>query len=76
MGPGSPLNKYTVTPDVLQAEELVHVWISKEQPDGAIEMITYKEPQKDGTQGKMINHNVPLGQEMSGPCTVTKLNNP
>ena len=49
----------------------MHVWISKEQPDGAIEMITYKVPQADGTQGKLINKNVPFGQEMSGPCTLT-----
>lgn len=64
--------KFTTTPETLAADELVHVWLSKEQPDTHIEMITFKEA-KDGIQSKMINHDIPIGQEMSGPCTITSI---
>jgi hypothetical protein len=72
MGPGTPMAKYTLTPDARADDELVHAWISKEIPKGEIEIITWKAPKADGSQGKLINHNAPMGQEMSGPCTITR----
>lgn len=61
-------HKETLTPEQTAAGEYVHGWISKENPQNTVELIVYEVPQKDG-QSKLINHNVPIAQEMWGTCS-------
>lgn len=68
MGPGTPTHKESVTPEVRAADEFVHLWISKEKPENAIEMIVYTSKKSEG-QSVIINHQVPLGSHVWGNCT-------
>ncbi len=60
-------HKETVTPAELQDGQFAHVWLSKENPNNAIEMIVYRQPQANGNS-VLINHNVPINKEMWGEC--------
>ena len=48
--------------------ESVHLWIAKQNPEQAIEMIVF-EPRRAQGQSVLINHNVPFGKEIWGDCT-------
>jgi len=49
-------------------EEMIHAWISKENPQNAIELIIYKTAQPDG-RSKMINPQMPdPGKVIWGDC--------
>jgi hypothetical protein len=65
-------HKESATPEVVAADEDVHLWISKESAENSIEMVIYKEAKAEGLS-KLVNHHVPIGQEMWGNCT-TKAN--
>lgn len=68
VGPGTKPHKESVTPEPLGPNELVHAWISKENPRNAVELIIYIEKQVQG-QSKMINPNLPFGKEVWGECS-------
>jgi hypothetical protein len=51
------------------ADELLHGWISKESNENSIEMIVFRVPRREG-QSKIVNHHVPMGQEMWGSCSL------
>lgn len=61
-------HKESLTEEVKADGEYLHGWISKENPQNTIELIVYKVPQADG-QSKLVNHNVPIAQDMWGTCT-------
>lgn len=62
----------SVTPDVLTSDEFIHIWLSKENPDNAIEMIVFRHPTSQG-QAELINHNVPFAQDMWGGCAMSAM---
>lgn len=64
------IHQESLTVETAASDELLHGWISKEMPDRAVEMIIYKNRQQNG-DSRLINHNVPAGQEMWGTCTQT-----
>ncbi len=66
--PNGATHKETLTPEKLGADEFMHGWISKENPQNTIEIIVYQEAKSQG-QSVLINHNVPIGKEMWGTCT-------
>lgn len=57
----------SVTPVEVEAGERYHYWLSKENPQNALEVIIYLET-KDGKNSKMINHHMPYGKVMTGIC--------
>ena len=61
-------HKETATPEVLAADEFLHLWISKENPENTIEMVIYKARRAEG-RSKLVNHNVPIGKEVWGECS-------
>lgn len=65
---GGVSHKETLTADPEKAGEFVHAWISKESPQNQIELVIYNTPQPQG-RSKIVNHQVPIGQEMWGECT-------
>lgn len=60
-------HKESVTVEPLAAGENLHVWISKENPQNAVEMIAYSEAKAEG-DSVLINHNVPISKEVWGNC--------
>lgn len=64
------LHQESLTVEQAASDELLHGWISKEFPDRAVEIFIYKTKQQSG-DSRLINHNVPAGQEMWGTCTQT-----
>src|SRR5262245_15064545 len=70
MPAGNP-HQETLTAEPLAAGEKVHAWISKENPQNAIEFITYSEMKAKGDT-VIINHNVPFGKEVWGTCAVSQ----
>lgn len=60
-------HKETLTAEALGDGEFVHAWLSKESADNSIELIIYSTAQVEG-QSKLINHHVPIGQELWGNC--------
>ena len=64
----SPQSVTPITP--LAAGEMVHVWLDHEDPTNQVEMIVYTQPQASG-QSELINHNVPMGQDVWGTCSMT-----
>jgi hypothetical protein len=68
MGPGTQPHKESLTPEALGDNEYMHAWLSKESAENSVEMIVYKEKQAQGNS-VLINHHVPLAQEMWGDCT-------
>ncbi|MBX3020606.1 MAG: hypothetical protein KF799_02925 [Bdellovibrionales bacterium] len=73
IGNSRDAHKESVTPEARGEDELVHVWISKEKPDNAVEMIVYQNRKSNGGS-VIINHNIPIGKEIWGDCTVTSGN--
>jgi hypothetical protein len=59
----------TTTAETAAPGESLHLWLSKENPQNAVELITYAMPQANG-DSVLINHNVPFGQEVWGQCSV------
>ena len=57
----------TVSYEKPAANELVHVWISRDVPQGSVEMIVFKEVQREG-RSKLFNPHVPMGNTMWGDC--------
>ena len=58
----------SITLDNKSGNEWVHAWLSKENPDNAIEMIVYNQPQALG-QSKIVNAKSPFAKEIWGTCT-------
>jgi hypothetical protein len=59
----------SVTPDIVASGEVAHVWLSKEVAANAVEMIVYAQATANG-QSELINHNVPMGQDVWGTCSI------
>jgi hypothetical protein len=55
------------TVDRLEPGEVIHGWLSLENPENTLELIVYSESQKQGNS-KMINSRAPVGKEMWGTC--------
>jgi hypothetical protein len=64
-GMGSSSEKKTVTPVPLAAGERAHIIVSKEVPNGSLELILYSQPQAKG-ETRLINHQ--FTQEFWGRC--------
>jgi len=57
----------SVTPEKLGPDELVHAWISKENPENTIEMVVYRTRSPKG-QSKLVNAKMPMAKEVWGDC--------
>lgn len=66
--PGTESTESLTQVEALAGEKL-HAWLSKEQPENAIEIIIYETTQPDGFNSKMINDKSPMGKELPGVCT-------
>jgi hypothetical protein len=51
-----------------QPGEWIHAWLSKNDPKNSIELVVTSGAAPNPS--KIINHNVPFGQEMDGSCAV------
>lgn len=61
------MHKESVTAESTAAGELYHLWLSRETPQHALEMIVY--PERDGRMpARMINPNMPFFREVRGNC--------
>jgi hypothetical protein len=60
----------SVTAEAPATNELIHVWISKENPENKIEMIVYQTRGPQG-QSKLVNAKMPMGKEIWGDCVFT-----
>lgn len=65
MGMGGSSEKKTATPVALASGEFAHAIISKEVPNGSLELIVYSERQSQG-DSRLINHI--FNQEFWGTC--------